>query len=106
MKGFQSANNLDLSWKNVYPGVWTFQTGNPVLTLTGVSGRTPSDRLNQLPETACPEHKIQLDTRGKYTVLRMELDEDERVFGGGLLFKQVITENQVYHLRVDHYAGS
>ena len=96
---------MDLSWKNVYPGVWTFQTGNPVLTLTGVSGRTPSDRLNQLPETACPEHKIQLDTMGKYTVLRMELDEDERVFGGGLLFKQVITENQVYHLRVDHYAG-
>lgn len=96
---------MDLSWKNVYPGVWTFQTGNPVLTLTGVSGRTPSDRLNQLPETACPEHKIQLDTMGKYTVLRLALNDDDRVFGGGLLFQQVSTDHQVYHLRVDHYAG-
>ena len=95
---------MNFEWKKFCPGIWKGVAGRPVLTLTGASGKKPLKRLIQLAETDLPGN-ITCETFGKYTVLRMVLEEDERVFGGGLLFQQVITENQVYHLRVDHYAG-
>ena len=88
---------MDLNWNKVYPGVWTFQTGNPVLTLTEASGRKPSDRLIQLDEMELPGN-LTCDTFGKYTVIRIPLTDEDRVFGGGLMFQKVITDNQAYHL--------
>lgn len=93
-----------LKWNNIYPGVWNFQTGEPKVTLTGVAGRKPSSHLIQLDEMECPEN-LTCEAFGKYTVIRIPLTDEDRVFGGGLMFQKVITDNQVYHLRVDHFAG-
>ena len=94
----------EMEWKKCFPGVWKFVVGTPELTLTGFSGRKISENLSKLSDTEFPGN-ISCDTFGKYTVLRISLKDDDRVFGGGLLFQQVTTEHQAYHLRVDHFAG-
>ncbi len=92
------------TWKKQYPGVWSGRVGTPELTLTGISGSKPSVSLAGCAEMAFPGAPA-CEELGKYTVLRLALNDDDRVFGGGLLFQQVSSDHQVYHLRVDHYAG-
>ncbi len=94
-----------INWHTQFPGVWTFETEDAPTTLTGIAGVEPAPFLQELPKTAMPE-RCQLDNFNGNTVLRLPLAKDEQVFGCGLLYQRVISKNVVYHLRVDHSAGT
>ena len=95
---------MNIEWQNIFPGVWKKRLGNPEITLTGVANTDPVKHLSELCEMELPGNYA-CERFGDYTVLRIPLREGDRVFGGGLLFKNVVSMHTVYHLRVDHYAG-
>ena len=91
-------------WKEVFPGVWKYDTGKPPATLTGLAGVKPSPFLSELPKTE-KQKRPETGRFNGYAVIRVPLEENEQVFGCGLLFQHVISRNAVYHLRADHSTG-
>ena len=95
---------MSSNWIKIFPGVWKLQVGKSPVRLSDFAGNQPAEKLQTLPETEPPDFP-ECNQTGKYTVVRLALDEKDHVLGGGLLFKKVVTDHQVYHLKVDHFAG-
>jgi len=96
---------MEMDWQKIFPGVWNFQAGENDVTLTGFAGALPAAELRNGSEYPLPEN-VSCRRFNDSIVLRISLNESDRVFGGGLLFQRVMSDNAVYHLRADHFRYS
>lgn len=95
---------MNNNWIKMFPGAWKLQIGECPVRLSDFTGKQPAEKLKTLQETDQPDFP-ECDQAGNYTVIRLALQEDDHILGCGLLFQKVVTDHQVYHLKVDHFAG-
>lgn len=91
-------------WKQLFPGVWKLEAGSVDVTLTGCAGNKSAPAIKDAVYTGNMPG-IECEQQGDYWVFRLPLDEEEVLFGGGLLFKKSVLNHGAYHLRMDHSSG-
>jgi alpha-glucosidase (family GH31 glycosyl hydrolase) len=106
---FFISNAQNISWKEIYPGVWKGIVGKSEnYDLLKASGAT----ANKEALTKMGEVKFPLainDITGKIvdgkTALSFPLDRTEQIFGFGLNFQTVYQRGKILELHVDNFAG-
>lgn len=102
-------NGQSLSWKEIQPGIWKAQVGEPedISLLTAADIKPRVESLQELPIAVFPFLNDGIEAKvidGK-TYLRFPLDREEQVYGLGLNFKTVHQRGRIMQLHVDHYGG-
>ncbi|MHA8097718.1 TIM-barrel domain-containing protein [Aquirufa aurantiipilula] len=96
-------------WKEVQPGVWKTQIGNPrhISLLQAAGANALHEALGKLPNEKFPLSKedIKIQLIDKKIYLRFPLSQEEQVFGLGLNFQTVNQRGRILNLHVDHYGG-
>ena len=103
------AQQQELKWTMVQPGIWKTTIGKSTLSLLKVADNTPnSDALKLLPVVnfPLPQQEIVAQVNGDHIALRFPLDSAETLFGLGLNFKTVNQRGRILNLHTDHYGGS
>ena len=104
-----SAQNNNLIWKEVVPGVWLVKVGTPdkVNFLTASGAKPQKEAISNMPSVSFPLNKSEITAEihnGK-TYLKFPLDRQEKIFGLGLNFKRTQIRGYAYRLHVNHYNG-
>ncbi|MBS1748527.1 MAG: DUF5110 domain-containing protein [Bacteroidetes bacterium] len=103
------AQQQELKWTIIQPGIWKTTVGKNELSLLQVAGNIANTRaLQQLPDVDFPMHRedIFAQRNTDHVALRFPLDSAETIFGLGLNFKTVNQRGRILNLHVDHYGGS
>ena len=106
---FLISNAQNISWKEIFPGVWKGVVGKPEnYDLLKASGAVPNkEALAKMGEVKFPLSTI--DITGKIvdgkTALSFPLDSTEQIFGFGLNFQTVYQRGKILELHVDNFAG-
>ncbi|HTH82523.1 MAG TPA: TIM-barrel domain-containing protein [Mucilaginibacter sp.] len=103
------AQNNNLIWKEVVPGVWSVKVGTPdkVNFLTASGAKPRKEAISNMPAVSFPLDKSEITAEihnGK-TYLKFPLDRQEKIFGLGLNFKRTQIRGFAYRLHVNHYNG-
>jgi alpha-D-xyloside xylohydrolase len=97
-----------LSWKEIFPGVWKGTVGAPeAYDLLKASGAEPVAALSKMSATVFPlsQNDISATVTDGKTWLRFPLERNEQLFGFGLNFQTVYQRGKILRLHVDHYGG-
>jgi len=104
-----SGNAQNISWREIYPGVWKGIVGHPEnYDLLKASGAQPNiDALNKIGNAnfPLPQSDINGELQDGKTYLRFPLQKDEQLYGFGLNFQTVHQRGKILQLHVDHYGG-
>jgi alpha-glucosidase (family GH31 glycosyl hydrolase) len=106
---FVTGNAQDISWKEIYPGVWKGSTGKPEnYDLLKASGAQPNiEALGKIGKTKFPlsQSDIKGELQDGKTYLQFPLQKDEQLYGFGLNFQTIHQRGKILQLHVDHYGG-
>ena len=106
---FFVCNAQNVSWQEIYPGVWKGIVGKPEnYDLLKASGAKPNtEGLRQIGKCAFPlsQKDIKAEVREGKTFLRLPLQREEQLYGFGLNFQTVHQRGRIFELHVDHYGG-
>lgn len=94
-----------LEWEQIMPGVWraTFgETGLNPLDYAQSPKVEPIEALGDAPFPFDEDSTYKILTRER-AVIRLPLDETEKIYGLGLEFEGMNRRGNVYTLKVDHY---
>lgn len=102
--------NTIKKWKKIANGVFSAEIGDITkkeMTLTELSGVSPRfDALEKIKNAEFPfQNDIVSYQVASKLVLCIPLNENEILYGGGLKFKNSIINNDVLHLKANHYNG-
>ncbi|HEX3167268.1 MAG TPA: alginate lyase family protein [Chitinophagaceae bacterium] len=103
------AQNSQINWTEVAPGVWKGIVGNPEeYDLLKASGSLPNkEALSKIATAGFPIS--QNDVSGKINdgkiFLRFPLEKEEQLYGFGLNFQTVHQRGKILQLHMDHYGG-
>jgi alpha-glucosidase (family GH31 glycosyl hydrolase) len=99
----------NISWKEIYPGVWKGIAGKPEnYDLLKASGAKPNtEGLQKIGKEAFPlsQKDIKVELQDGKTFLRFPLQQEEQLYGFGLNFQTVHQRGKILELHVDHYGG-
>jgi len=98
-----------LNWQVAAPGVWRALVGKKeALTLLSAAQSSPNiEALARLPAAKAPPiefSKTSCEIVDTFTVVRLPLYPDEKLYGLGLQMHGANRRGGVFHLRVDHYS--
>src|SRR4030095_16079507 len=103
------AQNSQLTWTEVAPGVWKGVVGNPEsYDLLKASGSVPNKQaLSKMTATVFPltQNDITGTLNDSKTYIRFPLEKEEQLYGFGLNFQTVHQRGKILELHMDHYGG-
>jgi alpha-glucosidase (family GH31 glycosyl hydrolase) len=106
---FVTSNAQNISWKEIFPGVWKGIVGQPEdYDLLKASGTIPNiDALGKIAKAGfpLPQADIHGELQDGKTYLRFPLQSEEQLYGFGLNFQTVHQRGKILQLHVDHYGG-
>ncbi len=97
---------MNIEWKKIYPGIRIHGAEKNTDTLTGFAGTSPqAERLKRFDDCSAKAPEISISRVRDKIILKMPIREGENIYGAGLKFKSVRCENEVLHLKADHFGG-
>ncbi|MCB9208908.1 MAG: glycoside hydrolase family 31 protein [Ignavibacteriales bacterium] len=105
-----SCNNKESNtWLEEANGIWKYSIGdnNEFNLLKAANAKPNFLKLNDFDPINFPfnSDEIKITERDNKIYLRFTLEKDEQIYGLGLQFKDVIRNQKIYNMRVDHYGG-
>ncbi len=97
---------MTLTWTTNFPGIKTCTIGSNPQTLTGLAGaNVKAQRLQKFEEASAHAPEIIVSQHTGKIILKMPIRKQEDIYGAGLKFHSIRNENNVVHLKADHYGG-
>lgn len=105
-----SCNNSEKSpWSNEANGIWKLSIGNKnqINLISAANAKPNIVKLNEFDPIDFPfnSDEIKITELDNKIYLRFPLEKDEQIYGLGLQFKNIIRNQKIYNLQVDHYGG-